>query len=140
MPDRDSENNFVKVVGSPEGVKAAIAAIKELISIGISSITHEGHSMQSMTIPRNMVMYLIGEKGSKIRKLEEQTGTKINTQIQGSNIVNVTITGPVEVTARSIFPVMPFICSFSTALCLTCFVVTFHLDSNLHVTEHQRSS
>merc|ERR1740117_272999 len=82
-PDRDSDSNFVTVVGDPQGVKTCIAAIKQIMEQGFSSLTHETWILKTLDVPRAQLGTVIGPAGATIRGLQSSTNTRIKVP-QGS--------------------------------------------------------
>jgi len=93
-PDRDSDSNFVTVVGGPEDVKNCINAIKQIMEQGFSSLTHEGWILKTLDVPKDQIGTVIGPAGATIRGLQNSTNTRIKVP-QGSrdDPVSVSIVG-----------------------------------------------
>lgn len=88
MPDRrDDRNHKVFIVGYKEQVHAARAAIKQLVSEGVSELTHE-HFLK-MEFPSDKKAILIGPKGQTIKSIQGNTRTKINLPDHGDYIIIV---------------------------------------------------
>lgn len=77
LPDRDSDSNFIKVLGDAPNVARAIQALKELMEQGYSSVTHEGWVSKAVQVPRDQLSNIIGPQGSIIREMEATTKCKI---------------------------------------------------------------
>lgn len=92
-PDRDSDSNFVTVVGDPEGVKNCITAIKQIITQGFSSITHEGWIRKTVEVAKSQIGNLIGPGGATIKALQSSTKTRIDIPSGREDPIVVSISG-----------------------------------------------
>lgn len=68
----------LNLVGTPEAVSAAWTAITQLINDGFSAVTHEGWTSVKLSVPKAEIGAVIGQRGKKIQKLQEETRTRIN--------------------------------------------------------------
>jgi rRNA processing protein Krr1/Pno1 len=100
IPSKESKSDIITVVGPPEGVKAAQAAIKSIIAQGFSDVTHPDHIKRSINIPREQTRFLIGPGGKTIKDIQTSSGVKVNipeaeSEEQKRDAYQViTITGP----------------------------------------------
>jgi len=96
LPDRDSEDTFVSVMGQPADVQDAIKAIKELVEQGFSGLTHPNWTSKKVQVPRDQVGNIIGTGGSTIKRLEQETSSRINVpSTRDGDFITVTVSGDV---------------------------------------------
>lgn len=101
LPRRDSASDVVVISGPTEGVKGARATIQQLISTGISDVTHPDSSLRTIEIPNRRKAALIGTKGSNIRRIQDQYSCRINVPkneagTKSNDKVAITISGDKE--------------------------------------------
>jgi rRNA processing protein Krr1/Pno1 len=83
LPDRDPAKPAqgkvtVTISGTPEGCKAAKAAIVDLCTKGFCKITDPDTQESSMQIPHSMIHALIGKQGCVIRAIQDSVGARLN--------------------------------------------------------------
>jgi len=77
LPDKDSSNRRVVIVGKKEDVRSARLAIKELIADGYSVLTHENFIKKEVAFPKDKLHILIGTKGQTIKSIQGNSKARI---------------------------------------------------------------
>jgi rRNA processing protein Krr1/Pno1 len=70
LPNRESTEERVFIVGEPASVKQARACVTSLRDFGFSPLTHKGWTKFEMPFPREKVGLLVGPKGQKIKNIQ----------------------------------------------------------------------
>jgi len=77
LPGKDSSDDTVTIVGDNRDVQQAIAAIDQLMDDGYSELTHPGWIKAELPFPSSMLGVLKGTGGKTIKKIQEETNTRI---------------------------------------------------------------
>lgn len=98
LPEKGGkDSNSVTIYGDIEAVRKATAAINQLMEDGYCDLTHDDYTKSTLSFPSSMTGVLLGPKGSNIRRIQEQTGTRINVpDLKGDEkpFVEIKILGP----------------------------------------------
>jgi len=78
VPAREDDDDVVKVMGSPDDCRRAIAIMQKLMEDGFSSTTHPTWIKAEVDFPTAMLHRLIGAKGANLNAMQKSTKTKIN--------------------------------------------------------------
>jgi rRNA processing protein Krr1/Pno1 len=92
FPERNSASDSVQIVGDAHGVAIAKGAIRSLLKEGFCHITHEGWTKITVPFPHAYRKNLIGQKGSVIKVIQNNTGCKLN--LPEGDVDEVIIVGP----------------------------------------------
>jgi rRNA processing protein Krr1/Pno1 len=104
MPEKKGAANDadkITISGSKDGIKAAKAAIRDLINEGFSTLTHEGWSKKEIAVPRDQLKYVIGQKGQTIKSIQGNTRCKITIPKPDAENQNVIVAGPADALASA---------------------------------------
>jgi len=101
LPDKNSSSKKVTIVGEKEGVKAAKAALRQLIADGFSPLTHPNWIKVEMDFPADKMSILIGKKGQTIKSIQGDTKARINLPEKNSNSSTISVCGPPEAVAKA---------------------------------------
>jgi len=78
-PERNSNSNKITINGpDKDSVNKARNAIKDLLTLGFSSITHPGWVVQHVEFPTDKIRTLVGPGGHTIKSIRGDTKTNIN--------------------------------------------------------------
>jgi len=78
MPKKDSGRGIV-IAGDKEAVEMAKKAIREIEEKGYSEITHPDHTHDTFVLKdQKMIGAILGEKGEYFKKIQENTGARLN--------------------------------------------------------------
>jgi len=78
LPARNGNSDLVTLSGPIEGVKHAKAAIMQLVSTGISDVTHPDSAVAEVLIPNRRKAALIGTRGANIQRIQQAYNCRIN--------------------------------------------------------------
>lgn len=87
LPERNTADSTVTVLGDSANVQKAIECITELIEKGYSEVTHSGFVSETVEVPSGQMGSIIGTGGAMIKEIQDSTGAKLNTE--GSTVVIV---------------------------------------------------
>jgi len=91
------DSEAVLITGPPEGVAAARRAIEQLLSKGVSQITHPGSITSTLHLAEeSQIGIVIGPKGANIRKIQDELKVKIQMPTPGQPKLPVLISGDKE--------------------------------------------
>jgi len=100
MPDKKSTDDQVKLLGDAAAVRMAKKYIEELVNDGFCEATHPNWKKDVVDdFPVDKIGRLLGAKGGNLKKIQEETGTKIITPARDADSnepVTITICGPYE--------------------------------------------
>lgn len=108
-PDKGSDSNKVSIAGKKDNVRRAKDAIKQLMDLGFSDITHEGWIMKEVEFPADKYNLLIGPRGQTIKSIQGDTKCKVNIPNPTSEIQEVTVVGHVSNVDRAIKQILRLI-------------------------------
>lgn len=95
LPERNSNDKKVLIVGEKEAVRAAKAALKSLIADGYSPITHPEWIKEEVDFPADRFGILIGNKGQTIKSIQGNSKNQVRIKLpeRGSKSSTVTVVG-----------------------------------------------
>jgi rRNA processing protein Krr1/Pno1 len=96
LPSRESKSEEIEVLGAAQDVAQAVAAIRELVQDGFSSITHEGWIKYPVAVDPVHFRTIIGKGGATIKSIQSTSGCKVNIPQASSVDQKVYICGPLN--------------------------------------------
>jgi polyribonucleotide nucleotidyltransferase len=71
-------NELILLAGEPDAIAKAKECINELCKKGFSQITHPGHVMMTIDIPKNKIGSVMGKRAENLKLIRAKTDVEIN--------------------------------------------------------------